>query len=457
VQKLVAGLNICLARGFVITCTRKVQSVIQQIQTALGGNVGLFMGLVFLGLLTLYLATLCYGTLRRLSFERVQRSLARYQLREEIKAARLRCQEVEQIKLLWNGCRKFQVVKKIRECHEVDSFYLAPHDGRALPVFKPGQYITFQLNVPGEGKPVIRCYSLSDSPFHQDYYRITIKKLSSPQDQPDIKPGRASCYFCDRVQVGDILDLKAPGGHFFLDMSEERPVVLISGGVGITPMLSMINAIIESRSKREVWFFHGARHGAEHIQKQHLEKLAAENENVRLHICYSRPSPEDVLGRDYQHTGHVTADLLKQMLPSSNYDYFICGPGPMMKGITDGLAAWGVPDKNVHFEAFGPATVKKATAPPTASETAMLSKFQVTFSRAAKTWHWNPATASLLEFAEEHGIKIEAGCRAGNCGTCLVAVKSGEVEYLAEPGANAEGGSCLTCICKPKSNLVLDA
>ena len=434
-----------------------MQSVIHHIQTALGGNVGLFMGFVFLGLLTLHLLTLCWGSLRRLSFEREQRSLARARLWEEIKAAKLRCLEVEQIKLLWNGCRKFQVVKKVRECDEVDSFYLAPHDGRALPVFKPGQYITFQLDIPGEGKPVVRCYSLSDSPFHQDYYRVTIKRIGASGDRPDLKPGRASCYFCDRLQVGDILDVKAPGGHFFLDLSVESPVVLISGGVGITPMLSMMNAFIDSRSKREVWFFHGARHSAEHIQKQHLEKIAAENENVRLHICYSRPRPGDVLGRDYQHAGHVTADLLKLVLPSNNFDYFICGPGPMMKGITDGLAAWGVPDKNVHFEAFGPATVKKATATPTKSETDMLAKLQVTFSRSGKTWHWNPATVSLLEFAEEKGIRIDAGCRAGNCGTCLVAVKSGEVEYLAEHGANAEGGSCLTCICKPKSNLVLDA
>ena len=434
-----------------------MQSVIHHIQTASGGNVGLFIGLVFLGLLTLYLATLCYGTLRRLSFEREQRSLVRERLREEIQAAKLRRREVEQINLLWNGCRKFQVVKKIRECDEVESFYLAPHDGRSLPVFKPGQYLTFQLNIPGEGKPVIRCYSLSDSPFHQDYYRVTIKRVGATPDLPGAKPGRASCYFCEGVQVGDILDVKAPGGHFFLDLSDEGPVVLISGGVGITPMLSMMNAIIESRLKREVWFFHGARHGAEHIQKQHLEKLAVENENIHLHVCYSRPNREDVLGRDYQHAGHVTIDLLKQALPSNNYDYFICGPGPMMKGITDGLAAWGVPDKNVHFEAFGPATVKKATAMPSKSETDMLAKLQVTFSRSGKTWHWNPATASLLEFAEEKGIRIDAGCRAGNCGTCLVAVKSGEVEYLAEHGASAEGGSCLTCICKPKSNLVLDA
>src|SRR5207247_8136116 len=135
---------------------------------------------------------------------RVQRALARVQLREEIKAAKLRCQEVEQIKLLWNGCRKFQVVKKIRECHEVDSFYLAPHDGRALPVFKPGQYVTFQLNIPGEGKPVVRCYSLSHSPFHQDYYHVTIKRIGASGDPPDFKPAGVSCSSCDLLPAGAI-------------------------------------------------------------------------------------------------------------------------------------------------------------------------------------------------------------------------------------------------------------
>src|SRR5438128_1553015 len=148
-----AELNVCLARSFDITCTHKVQSIIHQVQAALGGNVGWFIGLVLLGLLALYLATLCYGTFRRLYFERERRSLARVRLLEEIRVAKLRCQEVEQIKLFWNGYRKFQVTKKVRECEGVDSFYLAPHDGRPLPIFKPGQYITFQLNIPGEDKP----------------------------------------------------------------------------------------------------------------------------------------------------------------------------------------------------------------------------------------------------------------------------------------------------------------
>jgi hypothetical protein len=434
-----------------------MQTIIEQVRTMLGGSIGLAVGCVLLGLLTLQLVSLLYGTVRRNHFEQERRRLERERLRLQVKAAKAQLQEVEQTKLYWNGYRKFRVAKKVRECEDVASFYLAPHDGRPLPPFKPGQYITFQLNISGQSKPVIRCYSLSDAPHHADYYRVTIKKALPPREVGEAKPGIASCYFCESVKEGDILDVKAPGGHFYLDMSDAKPVVLISGGVGITPMLSMLNAIVASGSKREVWFFFGARNRAEHIQKEYLEKVAAQNDNVQLHVCYSQAEPNDAQGRDYQHGCRVSVDLLKQLLPSNNYQYFICGPGPMMKSITDGLAAWGVPDKSVHFEAFGPATVKKAAPVPTATETAFLSRLQVTFSRSAKTLHWNPATASLLDFAEEHGVRIDAGCRAGNCGTCLVAIKSGDVQYLTEHGAAAEEGSCLTCICKPRSNLVLDA
>ena len=233
--------------------------------------------------------------------------------------------------------------------------------------------------------------------------------------------------------------------------------MLISGGVGVTPMVSMLNAIIEAGQKRETWFFFGARNRSDHILKEHLEKITAGRDHIHLHVCYSKPGPDDVKGRDFHHEGRVSVDLFKQLLPSNNYDYFICGPGAFMKSITDGLAAWGVPEANVHYEAFGPATVKKAAPAVSASETEKLSRIEITFGRSGKTHHWNPSCGSLLDFAEEKGVKIEAGCRAGNCGTCLVAIKSGDVEYLASQGATAETGSCLTCICKPKSNLVLDA
>jgi ferredoxin-NADP reductase len=413
-------------------------------------------GYALLGIMALYGLALLGGTFRRFYFERGQRALAREALRQEIKAATLRCHETEQIKLIWNGWRKFEVVKKVKECEDVASFYLAPHDKRPLPPFKPGQYITFQINLPGQSKPVIRCYSLSDS-HRPDYYRVTIKKALPPPDVPDGKPGLVSSYFYDAVREGDILDVKAPGGHFFLDLAEPRPVVLISGGVGITPMIAMLNAIIDSGARTEAWFFFGARSSEDHLFKDHLQQAAAGNDNLHLHVCYSRPRETDVLGRDYHHSGRVTADLFKQLLPSSNYDYFLCGPGPFMNSISEGLTAWGVPGKYIHYEAFGPATVKKTAPPSSASETALLSKLKVTFGRIGKTVHWNPAAASLLDFAELNGVKIDAGCRAGNCGTCLVAIKSGSVDYLAPTGASAEQGSCLTCICKPKTDLVLDA
>jgi hypothetical protein len=431
-------------------------SLLADAPAALAGNPALLAGEALLAIMALYGLALFVGALRRLVFEGSQQALARECLRQEIKAAKLRCQETEQLKLTWSGCRKFEVVKKVVECEEVASFYLAPHDKRPLPPFKPGQYVTFQINLAGQSKPVIRCYSLSDS-HRPDHYRVTIKKALPPPEAADGRPGLVSSYFCDTVREGDILDVKAPNGHFFMDMAESRPAVLISGGVGITPMVSMLNAIIDSGAKTEVWFFFGARNRGDHIFKEHLEQAAARHENVHLHVCYSRPDKSDVQGRDFQHQGRVTVDLFKELLPSSNYEYYLCGPGPFMNSLTEGLTAWGVPEKNIHYEAFGPATVKKTSPPPTSHETTMLSKLAVTFSKAGKTVRWNPAITSLLELAEANGVKIDAGCRAGNCGSCIVAIKSGTVDYLSPSGAGAERGSCLTCICKPKTDLVLDA
>lgn len=429
-----------------------MQSIIQNV---LAQGPGWTAGCVLLGIMALYALGLCYSTARQLYFERGQRILARERLLLDIKTAKLRYLEAGQARMVWNGLRKFEVAKKVIECEGVTSLYLRPHDKHPLPPFKPGQFLTFQLNIPGEAKPAVRCYSLSDC-ARSDYYRVTIKKVPPAADFADSRPGLVSSHFYDRVKEGDILDVKAPSGHFYLDLSFERPVVLIAGGVGVTPMISMLNAVVAAKSSREVWFFYGVRNRADHILKEEIEAVAAEHKNVRLHVCYSRPTPEDVLGRDYQHSGRVSIELFKELLPSSNYDYFMCGPDAFMEGITKALLAWGVPKENVHFEAFNAVAKVK---PPSggAGQTAALSKLQITFGRTGATVPWNPKVASLLDFAEEHGVKIDSGCRVGNCGTCLVAVKSGDVEYQADVGASAEAGSCLTCICKPKTDLVLDA
>jgi ferredoxin-NADP reductase len=371
--------------------------------------------------------------------------------------------------LSWNGFRKFRIDRKVKECGDICSLYLVPHDGKALPPFLPGQYLTFEISISetaksagGKGpnaKPVIRCYSLSDSPTQSDYYRVTIKKIPSPPGKPELSPGLVSGYFHDHLKEGDIVDVKAPAGHFYLDLTKQTPVVLIAGGVGVTPVLSMLNTIIRSTSAREVWFFFGVRNRTEHIMKEHLERIALENPNVHLNVCYSNPTSDDVAGKDYHHGERVSVDLFKKLLPSNNYRFYICGPPPMMNQITQDLMAWGVPEQSILFEAFGPATVKKlAPAQPLAQapEKAQAA-FQVTFAKSGKTLAWQPEAGSLLDFATQNGITIDSGCRAGNCGTCRTAVKSGEVSYLVESGAKPEAGSCLTCISVPKNNLTLDA
>ncbi len=434
-----------------------MQSLIDTLPARAGGELSLTVGLLLVAALLLQVLGAIFRGGSRLYAERAQHRATLENLRLQVREARLRCQEAEQGKRQWNGYRKFTVAKKSLECDDVCAFYLKPHDGKSLPPFKPGQYLTFQLDIPGRDKPLVRCYSLSDSPQRSDYYRVTIKKEKSPPDQPDLPPGAASSFFADTVKEGDILNVKAPTGHFFLEMSKTNPIVLIAGGVGVTPLLCMAQAIAASGAKREAWFFFGVRNGREHIHKTELEKLAAENDNLHLQVSYSKPGATDVKGRDYQHEGRVGIELLKELLPSNNFEYYLCGNGAFMKSITDGLAAWGVPEKDVHFEAFGPATVKKKTAAPTASETVFLSKLQVTFARSGKTLRWEPAAGNLLEFAQAQGVRIDSGCCAGSCGSCLVAIKSGSVDYLKPPDAEPEQGTCLTCICRPKGDLVLDA
>jgi ferredoxin-NADP reductase len=433
-----------------------MQPLIDNLKILGGGSLGVTIGWVLVGGVLVQTVLMVYSSVRRVFFERFQRQASRERLQLLVKAAAAQWHEAEQAKLIWNGYRKFRVARKVFECEDVFSFYLSPHDSKPLPPFKPGQYLTFQLDIPGRDKPVIRCYSISDSPNHPDYYRVTIKKALPPPEPAGAPPGIASCFFCDQVVEGDILNVKAPAGNFYLDMTKPRSIVLISGGVGITPMLCMANAVAEAGSKREVWFFFGARNRIDHIQKEQLEKLGREHPNIHVNVCYSRPGPNDKVGQDYHHAERVSVDLFKRVLPSNNFDFFLCGPPAFMKSITDGLTAWGVPDHHVFFEAFGPATVKKA-APKAAAPSVAGPTLEINFSRTGKTCVWNPNLSSLLDFAEEQGVRIEAGCRAGNCGTCLVAIKSGSVEYVTEHGAAPEDGSCLTCICKPKTNLVLDA
>ena len=420
------------------------------LNTAIGS-----IALLFLLALFAYVLILIINSSRALILNQkradLEGELLKVRVDQIIEAKRL---ENEKARLSWNGFRKFKVVSKVKETHDITSFYLSPHDGKPLPSFFPGQFLTFQLNIQGNTHPVVRCYSLSDSPHHPDRYRVSIKKVPPPRNDPQAPPGLVSNYFHESINENDILDVKAPSGQFFLDINAKGPVVSLAGGVGITPVLSMLNALVEVDSQREIWFCLGVRNKKEHIMKEHLEKVAKENPNVNLQVFYSSPAETDFKEKDYHIEGRVKVSSLINLLPSNNYDFYICAPPPMVEDLRNDLAAWGVPKTSIHFEAFGPATVKKCT---TNSESKDLPKIDVSFTKSGKVFPWDPNLTSLLELAENNGIPLDSGCRAGNCGTCLTAIKSGEVSYVGEPGSLPEEGSCLACIAVPKGDLTLDA
>ena len=414
----------------------------------------LSLGLILVALVVATLGSLLVAQLRALSAQKQAQAISLQKLSTELLTAQKTLKKAETGGSVWNGVRKFSVIKKVPETSDATSFYLAPHDKKPLPPFKPGQYLTFELDIPNQKKKTIRCYSLSDA-ILPDYYRVTIKRC--PPSKPEHAAGLASNFFHDSIHEGAILDVKAPGGHFFLDTNKQSPVVLISGGVGITPCLSMMNEIIQNGSRREIWWFYGVRQGGEHIMKEHVAAMAAKYSNISLHVCYSNPAEDDKLGADYQHHGRVGVELFKKVLPSNNFDYYMCGPGPMMESVVKGLAEWGVPDDKVHYEAFGPASVKKAAPVAAVAADAGAKPVMVTFAKSSKSVAWNPEAGNLLAFAESQGVAIASGCCAGQCGTCVTAIRSGEVTYAQEPGSKPEPGSCLACVAAPKGDLVLDA
>jgi hypothetical protein len=357
----------------------------------------------------------------------------------------------------WSGFRKFRVEGKVLEAESCCSFYLAPHDGRPLPAYLPGQYLTFRLQIPGQSREVTRCYSLSDSPDHSDYYRVTIKRIPPPRGVSDAPAGLVSSHFHDRIQVGDILDVKAPSGHFHLNIESRTPVVLVGGGIGVTPALSMLNYLVSSPGRREVWFFYGVRNGQEHILKDYLREIAEQHPHIHFVACYSDPLASDRAEEDFHFAERVSVDLFKRVLKVNNFEFYVCGPPPMMESLTKGLAEWGVPEEHIHFEAFGPASVKKIAKPETKGSVDT-SGVEVNFVRSNKTVLWSEGAGTLLELAEAHGIRLDSGCRAGSCGTCVTAIRDGKVDYLGgNPDFDIEKGSCLACVAVPRGALSLDA
>lgn len=357
----------------------------------------------------------------------------------------------------WEGWREFRVeTKRFEDAARTQcSFHLQPVDGVELAPFTPGQYLTFALST-ASGRTLKRCYSLSDGP-NPSGYRITVKRVLAPVERPELPPGACSSHLHDSVQIGDILKVKAPAGRFGALRDSSVPVVLIAGGIGITPLLSMLRGGLGADPSHPVHLYYGVRCGAEHAFKEELRELASRHPALRVNVVYSRPAPEDVSGRDFQHSGRIDVDLLRRTLPAGRHRFYVCGPPGMMASLIPALGQWGVLPEDIHHEAFGPASTRSAPPAPSADPSPAGTSIEVAFRRSARTLVWDGQDANLLEFAERHDISVESGCRAGSCGSCEVRVVSGKIRYAQQPEHEVAPGHCLLCVGVPDSRLEIDA
>jgi ferredoxin-NADP reductase len=349
----------------------------------------------------------------------------------------------------WTGTRPFRVSAVVDESEGCRSFYLIPEDGRPLPRFEPGQYLTFHLPTTDPMRPLVRCYSLSERP-REDFYRVTVKRVS-PSTERKSSRGSGSDYFHREVRPGSLLMVEAPQGAFFLDPTDDLPVVLVGGGIGVTPLVSMAAALVHRRDARPVYLVTGFRNSREHPFRLRLAELTSSLPSGRIDVSYSRPLVSDQQGEHYDHRGHVDVARLRRVLPSSNFRFYICGPAAMMQSLVPGLLNWGVPPEHIHYEAFGPASVQRL------AERASTAPCEVQFARSERSLRWTGAESSLLELAEQGGVRLDAGCRAGSCGQCRVIISAGRAIHAKPPGVQLVEGECLACIARPEGHLVVDA
>jgi ferredoxin-NADP reductase len=360
---------------------------------------------------------------------------------------------------MWPSYRKFTIQSIVEESESAKSFTLIPLDGEPLAPFLPGQHLPLRLKIAGQPRPVIRCYTLSDC-FNSRHYRLTIKKELPPANPLNLPPGLSSTYFHEVLQAGHVIEAKVPTGNFHLDMKQAHPVVMLAGGIGVTPMISMLNALCQAGSKRDVYFVFALRHGGDHVFKAHLRSLVERCPNIRMHVLYEIPRPQDALGIDYDRVGRIDGALLLDLLPSLDMEYYICGPSAMMNAVSETLMNGGVLRERIKTESFGSSSLafRSALAAEEAdTNTATSPKLTVTFAKSRKTVPWSRDTASLLELAEMNGVDIMSGCRYGDCGTCMTRLVRGTVRYLHPTDVRPDSGTCLPCSCEPETDIELDA
>jgi len=349
----------------------------------------------------------------------------------------------------WAGFRPLAVTAIERESESVVSVYLADPGGAAVPPALPGQFLTLRLTAGGAAPPLLRSYSLSGAPG-AGTYRVSVKR------EPH---GAGSRFVHTRVHPGDVLEAAAPRGTFILRPGAS-PVLLISAGVGATPVLAMLHALADARSGRDVWWLHGARNRAGEPFAAESRSLLARLASGHRHICYSRPGPGDAVGVDYQAEGRISAPVLAALDLPRDAEAYVCGPAAFMADVSAALAGMGI--DRVRTEIFGAAP---ALTPGIAAAAARLphpppgepgTGPEVAFARSGLTVPWGPGYASLLELAEACDVPVRWSCRTGVCHTCETNLMSGAVSYSPDPVEDPAGGSALICCSQPSGDLVLD-
>jgi ferredoxin-NADP reductase/MOSC domain-containing protein YiiM/ferredoxin len=351
----------------------------------------------------------------------------------------------------WPGFRRLTVTAITPESDSVISVRLADPAGAPLPAALPGQYLTVRVQVDGHDRPLLRNYSLSGQPGADDY-RITVKHELG---------GSASGYLHTRLHVGDELEIGAPRGTFIL-ASSQSPVLLISAGIGATPVLAMLHALAAEHSEREIWWLHGARSGRDQSFTGEARELLASLPRARARVCFSQPGPDDVEGRDFDSTGRLSASVLAELEPPRDAHAYLCGPLPFMDEISAGLASIGVAASHIHTEPFGPApgltpgitatSARSPHQPPGEPGTGPT----IEFARSDLAVHWSDDYASLLEFAEACDVPVRWSCRTGVCHNCETTLIDGALSYDPDPVEPPADGSALICCSRPRGDVVLD-
>ena len=346
----------------------------------------------------------------------------------------------------WSGLRQFRVTSIEPESRSVSSFVLAPVDGEPLPSFRAGQFLTLRVQPEGAPRALLRSFSLSAAPDPRRY-RVSIKR------EPE---GVVSPYLHDRVTPGDVIDVGAPRGTFTLDPTRgDEPIVLLSAGVGATPVLAMLASVAASGRERELWWIHGARSRAEQPFVDEARRHLAALPRARSHIRYSRPAASDALGLDYDAQGRVTLEVLQELGVPAAADHYLCGPREWMRELSAGLLSWGASPEQIHTEIFGSEPLEGAERAPHRPPGEAGAGPEIAFTTSGLTVRWDPGFGSLLELAEACDVPAAWSCRTGVCHSCECGLVYGELAYLPDPLEPPEDGRALICCSRPASDIAL--